>query len=354
MHKKPKHFSIIIAASLIFITLCGGKPNESKPTAIFERKFEPREKAFSLLVPKGWFIEGGAIRILDERYGGALNMVDCKFDLAVKSDKAGTVMIRWLPEMLCIDSSQAWGNPEGAVFNNVLVRAKRNPQRLVTEVIVPYAHPRARGVKVKEVKNLPSLASIFQSTVPKEMKFFTNMTYTAALVSINYEENGKRFDERVVTIIEDFGSGGGGLWKNRTTLLARAPEGEFPKWENILSIIQNSGDWNMKWVAGEIRGQMQRNSTIAATQQDLQRIDREISEGRRKTQEAIQRDMYLTLTDQNDYKNPFTGKVERDTASWRNRWVNETGNIIYSDDDNYDPNADPSLKLTGYQRTKGR
>ncbi len=351
---KSKRFRMVLSASIIFLTLCGGKPHDQKSTVVFERRAEPRERAFTLLVPKGWLLEGGAIRILDERFGGAMNMVECKFDLSVKSDKAGTVMIRWLPEMMCIDTSQAWGNPEGAIFNNALVRAKRNPQRFVTEVVVPYAHPGARNVRVTDVKNLPALASIFQSTVPKEMNYFTNMSYYAALVSLSYEEKGKRYSERVITILEDFGAGGGGLWKNRTTLLARVPEGEFPKWESTLSVIQNSGDWNMKWVAGEIRGQMQRNKTISMTQQDIQRIDREISEGRRKTQEAIQRDMYLTLTDQNDYKNPFTGKVERDTASWKNRWVNESGNIIYSDDDNYNPNDDPSVKIKGYKLTKGR
>jgi len=43
------------------------------------------------------------------------------FDMAVKKDAAGSMTIRWLPEMLCSDQSMASGNPEGAVFNNCRV-----------------------------------------------------------------------------------------------------------------------------------------------------------------------------------------------------------------------------------------
>jgi len=55
----------------------------------FTRMNEPNEKAFSLLVPKGWIIDGGAIRILDPNSAGANNMVECKFDLSIKKDQKG-------------------------------------------------------------------------------------------------------------------------------------------------------------------------------------------------------------------------------------------------------------------------
>jgi len=44
------------------------------------------------------------------------------FDMAVKKDAAGSVMIRWLPETLCIGQTMAFGNPEGAVLNNCCAR----------------------------------------------------------------------------------------------------------------------------------------------------------------------------------------------------------------------------------------
>ena len=131
----------------------------------YVRKQEPKENAFSLLIPKGWQIEGGAIRILNPDIAGSLNMVDCKFDMAVKKDATGSVMIRWMPEMLCIDGAYAFGNREGAVFNNALVRNKRTPERFITDIGIPYAHPKATNVKIVSSKSLPQLAQKYQQAV---------------------------------------------------------------------------------------------------------------------------------------------------------------------------------------------
>jgi hypothetical protein len=320
----------------------------------FTRMNEPNEKAFSLLVPKGWVVEGGAIRILDPNSAGANNMVECKFDLSVKKDPKGSVMIRWLPEMLCIDQKNAWGNPEGAVFNNTLVRRKRDPVAFLTQIAIPYAHPNALNINITESKDLPGLASLYSSSVDPSMKMLTNMNYYAAMIVFNYEENNQKFSEKMVTVIEDYGINGGGLWKNRQTMLIRTPEGEMDKWDPVFQVIQNSGIWSLNWISGEVNGQRQRSGLIAATQKELQDIDNAINESRRKTSYEINKDMYLTLTGQNEYTNPYTGKVETDTDNWKNRWVNSSGDIIYSDNETYNPNNDPSLNVSGFKKSVPR
>ena len=336
--------------SVVILSTVSGQPGNF----YFTRTEEPVEKAFSLLVPKGWITEGGAIRILDPNVAGANNMVDCKFDLTVKKDREGSVMIRWMPEMMCIDQSYAWGNPEGAVFNNTLVRRKRDPVAFLAEVAIPYAHPGARNVKLITAKQLPSLAELYSRGVDPAMRMVTNMSYYAAMAVFRYEENGNSYEERMITVIEDYGNAGGGLWKNRQSMLFRCPEGEMNKWEPVFNVIQNSGIWNLKWIAGEINGQRQRSGLIAATQKELQEIDNAINESRRKTYSEINKDMYLTLTGQNEYANPFTGKIETDTDSWKNRWINQNGDIIYSDNASYNPNSDPSLQVTGFKRSTPR
>jgi hypothetical protein len=325
-----------------------------KDAILFSRLNEPQEKALSLLVPRGWILEGGAVRILDPNTAGANNMIECKFDLTVKKDAAGSVMIRWLPDMLCIDQSKAWGNPEGAVFNNFLVRRKRDPVSFVLQIAVPYAHPNATNVKVKGSKPLPGLAARYAGMVDPAVKMYTNMTYSATIVEFTYEENGKPYFERLVTVIEDYGLNGGGLWKNRESMLIRTPVDEMAKWEPVLQVIQNSGIWNLKWIAGEVNGQRQRSGVIEATQKELQAMDNAINENRRNTYSEINKDMYLTITGQNEYKNPFTGKTETDTDNWKNRWINSSGDIIYSDNPAYDPNRDPDLRISGFQRSAPR
>jgi hypothetical protein len=180
------------------------------------------------------------------------------------------------------------------------------------------------------------------------------MTYSATIVEFTYEENGKPYFERLVTVIEDYGMNGGGLWKNRESMLIRTPADEMPKWEPVLQVIQNSGIWNLNWITGEVNGQRQRSGLIAATQKELQAMDNAINESRRNTYSEINKDMYLTITGQNEYTNPFTGKKETDTDNWKNRWINSSGDIIYSDNPSYDPNRDPDLKISGFQRSSPR
>jgi len=320
----------------------------------FTRMNEPRENAFSLLVPKGWILEGGAIRILDPNIAGVNNMVDCKFDLAVRKDAQGSVMIRWLPEMMCLDQKFAWGNPEGSVFNNTLVRKKRSPEEFMIQVAIPYAHPSATKLNITRVNQLPGLASLYSSAMDPAVNMVTNMTYSAALIEFTFEEGNKRYSGKMVAVIEDYGTGGAGLWKNRQTMYILTPEGEMATWEPMLQVIQNSGIWNPKWVASEVNGQRQRSGLIAATQQELQKIENEINDSRRKTHEEINKDMYLTLTGQNEFTNPYTGEAEMDTDRWKYRWVNNLGDIIYSDRGEYDPNVDPALNVSGFKKSVPR
>jgi hypothetical protein len=224
----------------------------------------------------------------------------------------------------------------------------------MTQVAIPYAHPNASKVNITRTKGLPDLASIYSSTVDPSMKMITNMTYHAALIEFNYEEDMKQYSERMVTVIEDYGANGGGLWKNRQTMFIRVPAGEMAKWEPILQVIQNSGTWSIEWIKGEVNGQRQRSGLIAATQKELQEIDNAINESRRSTHSEINKDMYLTLTGQNEYTNPYSGKVETDTDRWKNRWINSSGDIIYSDYQSYNPNHDPSLNVSGFRKSVPR
>ncbi|MEA1896449.1 MAG: hypothetical protein U9N53_02160 [Bacteroidota bacterium] len=66
----------------------------------FIRKNEPKEAAFSILVPKGWQMEGGIFRLDASRAGGPLNAIEAKCDLTLKSDKKGTISFRILPDIV--------------------------------------------------------------------------------------------------------------------------------------------------------------------------------------------------------------------------------------------------------------
>jgi hypothetical protein len=111
---------------------------------------------------------------------------------------------------------------------------------------------------------------------------------------------------------------------------------------------------NPQWWAGEQKGVDDRSKIVMNTQRDIARMDREIADNRRRTMDRINTDHYLVLTDQNDYVNPHTGAVERDTNAWNHRWVSPNGEVVYTDNSNYNPNEDVSVARHDYQLSAPR
>jgi hypothetical protein len=119
-------------------------------------------------------------------------------------------------------------------------------------------------------------------------------------------------------------------------------------------VIQNSARPSPQWVAGELRGQIERGQIALRTQQEVQRIEREIIAHRQRTNAEIQNDMFLTLTEQEECVNPYTKQIEVDTDQWRYPWVNPSGEVVLSNDRDYDPNHDMLLNRSDFKRTPVR
>jgi hypothetical protein len=107
-------------------------------------------------------------------------------------------------------------------------------------------------------------------------------------------------------------------------------------------------------LTGELRAQVQRGEIALRTQAEIQRIGREITAHRQQTNAEIHNDMFLTLTGQEEFVNPYSGEVEVDSDGWAHRWVNESGDVLFSDSDEYDPNLDERLKRSDFKRTPVR
>ncbi len=324
---------------------------------IFLRKSEPKENAFSILVPKGWQIAGGIHRV-NPIANGPSNAISAKLDFAIKKDNAGTVMIRWLPDVLYFDARYSPAGqmglfPEGSNYQGMTVLNIRTADNFITSIAFPYAHPNAQNIKVVEKKNLTKVANNYSRRVKQAMPYST-MSYDASIVKFTYSENGIQFEELMISIIENWGQLGAGMWGNKETYFIRTPLNEFTKWEAIFSVIQSSVKLNINWLIGEIKGQATRSKTLIDTQKEVQRIGKEIAEHRQKTNDEIHNDMFLTLTDQEEYVNPYTNEIDVGTNQWQHRWINESGDVIYTDVEDYNPNVDINLNVSDFKRSKVR
>jgi hypothetical protein len=120
----------------------------------------------------------------------------------------------------------------------------------------------------------------------------------------------------------------------------------------LLSTIQGSVRINPQWIAGEIQGQIERGKIALKTQAEVQRLEREMVDHQQATNWEINNDMFLTLMEKEEYVNPYTNEVEIGTNQYPERWQNSQGDVIYTDDEFYDPNTDVNLHLTrDFQRS---
>jgi hypothetical protein len=337
-----------------FFCILNGAFGQATSYYLFKWQWEPNEKAFKILLPQNWISEGGIFRINPTADGGAANTLEAKLDFSIKNDNDGTALMRWFPEMFYFDSRRSPAGqmglfPTGSNYQGMTVLPVMTPEQFIMNIVIPYAHPGAKNVLVTNRKNLPELAT----AVKREDNLITDLgfTYTASMVEVTYSEGSRIFEEKLMAVIMDLGNAGAGMWKNRYTFSFRSPKGELKTYEPLFSAIGNSLTINQRWLAGEIKGQLERAGIYKKTMDEINRISNEINQNRQKNNAIIQNDMYLNLTGQEEYVNPFTNETETGTNQWNHRWSGSNDFVIYTDDPNFDPNRVPELNHFEFKRS---
>jgi len=148
----------------------------------------------------------------------------------------------------------------------------------------------------------------------------------------------------------------------------RAPEEEYESWEPVLRHVQESVKLNHQWLAQEIVNQeflsrsflnaqqasMARDRRMLEVRQHMQEMDRQIVEHRQRTNAEIHNDAYLTLMSLEEYVNPYTNESEVGSDQWEHRWVTESGDVYYTDEQNDDPNIPSALNRSDWRKTPVR
>ncbi len=353
--------SLLVVAAVVFGAEAFAQPprvKSGRPTMVFRRMKEPREGAFSVLVPSGWVAEGGITRVNPMTAGGAGNAIEAKLDFTIKRDAQGTAMMRWLPSMRYADlrGSPAGDTgmfPPGSNYAGMTVMPVLDAATFLSRVAIPYAHRGARNLQLVERKPMPGLADQVRQSVAW-LPISQGFRFDAAMLTVTYEESGRPYKEKIITAIHSWGQVAAGIWENKETMLVRAAPAELDQLAPVLAVIQGSVQVDPQWMMGEIRGQMERSKIAADTYRQLAQLDKEITAHRQRTNAEINKEMFLTLTSQEEYVNPHTGKVEVGSNQWKCRWVSPSGEEIYTDDQNYNPLYDRSLQRTDFKRSQVR
>lgn len=332
---------------------------DESPSVVFHRSSEPNERAFTFLLPEGWSVSGGITRVDPNTSGGSGNAIEAKLYMKLSSpdNKAG---MGWLPDTRFFDMRRFPGQnlaapmfPDGSNYNGMLVVRILSPADFIREIAVPFAHPHAQKLQINGVQQLPELSGEYRKMSALMLGGY-HFEYQTAIATMEYTENGIQYLEKMVCAIEDWGQASGGLWSNKETWYVRAEKPLFESYAPLFATIGHSVKLNHDWIGREIRSQHVNSNIALQTQRDIERIDLEITEHRSRTNSEINNDMYLNLTGQEDYTNPFTGETERGTNEWNYRWENEQGDVIYHNNSNYNPNDDADISIKGFKRSEVR
>lgn len=335
-----------------------------RPTLFLEKRFEPRQRAFSFFVPKGWLVEGGMFSVDPSKANGPGNSVDTKCDLTVKKDAEASVMVRWLPSWNYADFSRGRTFalsrglfPVGSRYMGMQVRPMPGTRAFLLAELRK-RRPGATGVKVLSYSELPEVAAGLGKALASTNAILRRTglpplrAFPGAL-AVEYGERGRRYREAMFTVLVD-NRGAAASWSNEGTLAVRAPADEAELWRPALDVIRSSAQLNPEWLRRYKKASAERARLALETTRHLARVDREITENRRKTHADIRHEQYLFLTGQEEYVNPYNGEVERDTNEYKHRWTTFGGAKILSDEESYDPNRVRELSGVEWKKTAAR
>jgi hypothetical protein len=134
--------------------------------------------------------------------------------------------------------------------------------------------------------------------------------------------------------------------------------GMFPSGSNhqgmLVYPLMSAQDFLSRSFLTAQQASMARDRRMLEIQQQLQDMDRQIVEHRQRTNAEIQNDAYLTMMEQEEYVNPYTGEPELGSNQWKYRWVTEGGEEYYTDNEDTDPNVSSALNRSDWKCTPVR
>jgi hypothetical protein len=323
----------------------------------FTRVFEPRESAFSILMPRGWQHQGGIYRVNAAQAGGPLNAIEAKCDWLFTSDARGTVAFRILPDIVYAHAGIGGGFFQpGSYYQGAEVRPLADASTHLKSLIQSL-HPGAVGMRIIDIHRLPGEIESLNHGLAYTNQLLTQIGLAgqtfqcdAAGAVYDYTEDGTAYREVMATGVVDMRAAM--TWKNTRTLAFRAPAAQFDRFRPIMDVMRFSIQFNPQWVLKEAQGQQERARIVLKVFDEIRRIDQEIVSRTTVNREEIMNDNFLVLTGQEEFINPHTGQVEVDTDAYRYRWKTPGGDVYYTNQEDENPNT--FLHESGYERTQIR
>ena len=296
---------------------------------------EQYQRAFYMLIPKGWKAEGGMIP--SGVQWNVVDLVENNIRFRVTSPD-GKSYFGWYPRFYFQDpavhmqSSGGLLRPQiGGVLNGCWIYPYMGVAQYVQYIIFgqlaaqEFQNPRIIGRAVESPELRPWLPQMAQR---KECGY----------VNIECTIGGTPMYGRIYTLVYDLGS----IWSTVGTFGWIAPKSRWKEDERVMELCIRSFRLNPKWVRRAAAAQQKRGEKYGEVIREMQGIDNEINRNRSQTRSDIQEEFYKVITEQIETFDPETGDKKM-LPMYNNAWTNGRGDYVLKDyDDGTLPVEDPT------------
>ncbi len=342
--KNRKASSIYI---LIFLTaftlLIDRELQASDSKGVFLTSYtEKHQKAFHMLIPKGWKDEGGMIS--SGIQWNVVDLVENNIRFRVSSPD-GKSFFGWYPRFYFQDpqsfsrSSGGILQPQiGQVLNGCWVYPFLNVAEYVQYIVFgqlagnEFQNPRIIGnvVHAPELKPfVPQIATRYDYGYVNFECRINGTPMTGRIYSINYDIQGQ-------------------IWSTVGTFGWVAPQSRRGHDERLMEICIRSFRLNPVWIARAAAAAQQRARQYHQVIQDMQRIDNEISRNRAQTKSDIQEEFYKVITEQIETYDSTTGSKQY-LPMYNHAYTDGQGNYFLRD---YDDGTVPFENASEWRKLK--
>jgi hypothetical protein len=319
---------------------------------------EPREKAFTVLVPKGWKTEGGIVSVPAHQVRTLVDGCGKKIHFSVYDPGSGA-RVEYFPfEMIHTSApgSSYISLAPGQVLNGMVQMPQvLSPAEYIMQYGFSLARPNASNIKWGERQKMDKLARAWNKAFHSHDK--VPVRSVAESVVVSYQLNGKQYKELWTGLFSYLTVATSTIWTMDFIVASRAPANKVQAFQPLLRTIANSFRVNSRWHAKAVAHYSACAEKVRLTQDQIRKIDRaiqnqrrevqkqmhkidqEIADNRSATRATIQKHEHNTLMGLSEYEDPQTGKRANLDMGYERTFTNGT-EIIQTNDWQFEPPPD--------------
>ena len=274
---------------------------------------DPKEGAFTVLVPNGWNIDGGVVRPYID---AALKIVATSGDMGIQIENPYPP-IYTAPNQVLEFSGFIEGshyNPSGGISQDMIVMSEKSAEDYINTILAKSLNLNVDSVKTRDdlIAKIPQLS------------YMTKPTAAEATLS------GDGKIHKVIVIQQGISVAGTSLWYVGLTHYW-APESEIGKVEQIATAMDQSFKLDPTWVQNEQVQVAKRSQIISQTQSEISDIISSTFEYRSSTQDAMADKWSDAILGVQDVYDPSTGENYTVPNTSKYYWTDGLDTVVGTD-----------------------